>query len=203
MLRIRSVVFMIALLAAAPAWAQSSGFYIGGFGGVTYFNDQEIEEGGFELEIEYDVPGYIFGGQIGYAVDTNVRIEAELAYAFSDGDVSLQLLGTELVSAKYDLSVLSATAGVFFDFWPIGSLVPYVGGGIGYAQVTNEVNDQEDDQGVLTAFGEAGLPIAMSPNISIVPAARFSWAGTDEDVEELFADNLFSSQARLGLRVSF
>jgi opacity protein-like surface antigen len=207
MMRILLTSLTTILLAAAPAWAQSSGplsgFYIGGFGGVTYLSDQEIEEGGVELEIEYDVPGYVFGGQIGYALDTNIRLEAELAYAFSEGDASLQLLGVELLDAQYDLSVLSMTAGIYFDLWPVGTFVPYVGAGLGYARVTNEVDDDEDTQGAFTAFGEGGLPIALSPNLSLVPSARFSWVATDEDVDELFADDLFSTQARLGVRYTF
>jgi len=159
--------------------------------------------GGAEVEIDYDFPGYIVGGQVGYALDTNIRVEAEVAYGASDGDVSLEVGGVEIVDANYDLSILTATGGVYFDFWPLGSFVPYAGAGLGYAFVTNEVNDIEDSQHALTVFGEGGLPFVITPELSLIPAVRFSWVGTDEDVDELFADNLFGTQVRLGLRYNF
>lgn len=195
------------LLSPAPALAQDagalSGFYVGAFGGITYFSDQEIEQGGAELEIDYDVPGYVFGGQIGYALAINVRIEAEIAYAVADGDVALEVGGVEIIDANYDFSLLSGTAGIYFDLWPIGSLVPYVGGGLGISRAENEVNDVEDTQNAFTAFGEGGLPFSMSPNLSIVPAVRFSWVKTDEDVDEIFAEDLYNTQLRIGARYTF
>lgn len=194
-------------LASLPAHAQQAGalqgFYIGGFGGVAYLFDQEIEEGAAELEIEYDVPGYVFGGQIGYMLDTNIRIEAEVSYLVADGDVVLEVGGNEIIDAGYDFSLISGTGGIFFDFWPVGSFVPYVGGGVGYSRAENEVGGIKDTQNAFTAFGEVGLPFALSPNVSLVPATRFSWVGTDEDVDEIFADNLFNAQLRVGARYAF
>ena len=148
-------------------------------------------------------PGYVFGGQIGYALATNVRPETEVSYAVADGDVALEVSGVEIIDAKYDLSILSATAGICFDLWPVGSLVLYVGGGLGYARAKNEVNDIKGTQNALTAYGEGGLPFSLTPELSIVPAARFHWAGTDKDVDEVFADNLFNTLFRLGLRYAF
>lgn len=195
------------LLAPASALAQNAGvlqgFYVGVFGGAAYFSDQEIEQGGAELEIEYDFPGYVFGGQIGYALDINVRIEAEISYAMADGDVALEVGGIEILDAKYDFSLLSGTAGIYFDLWPIGSFVPYIGGGLGVSRAENEVNDIKDTQNAFTAYGEGGLPFTLSPNLSLVPAVRFSWVKTDEDVEEVFAEDLYNTQFRIGARYTF
>ena len=161
-------------LSAASAFAQDvagpSNFYIGFFGGATYFNDQEIEDGGAEAEIEYDFPGYVFGGQLGYALNTNVRLEAEVAYGQSDGDAVLEVLGVELADANYDFSILTATGAVYFDLWPLGSIVPYIGAGLGYAYVENEVNNIDDTQHAFTAFGEGGIPLPITPDLSLVPA---------------------------------
>ncbi|MGI9510512.1 MAG: porin family protein [Geminicoccaceae bacterium] len=207
----RRIVFQAAvagfLLSPAPALAQNanalSGFYVGLFGGATYIFDQEVESGASEVDIEYDFPGYVIGGQIGYVVDTNIRIEAEISYMSSDGDATLEVAGVEIVDAGYDYTQLSGTAGVFFDLWPVGSSIPYVGAGIGYARAENEVNDIDDDQNAFTAYGEGGVPFTLTPEISIVPAIRFSWVATDEDVDELFADNLYNTQFRLGARYAF
>ena len=195
------------LLTPAPALAQGagglSGLYGEFFGGATYLFEQEIEEGGEELEIDYDFPGYVFGGKVGYALDTNIRLEGEVSYAVADGDASVQENGVEIVDAKYDLSILSATAGVQLDLWPVGILVPYVGAGLGYARAENEVNNIKDTQNAFTAYGESGLPFALTPALSVVPAVRFNWVATDKDVEEIFADNLFMAQFRMGLRYTF
>ena len=201
------IAFTAIALSGASAFAQDAGspsnFYVGFFGGATYFNEQEIEEGGAEAEIEYDFPGYVFGGQLGYALGTNIRLEGEVAYGQSEGEVTLEVLGIELADANYDLSLLTATGAIYFDLWPLGAIVPYVGAGIGYAYVENEVNDIEDTQHAFTAFGEGGIPMPITPDLALVPAIRFSWVRTEEDADEVFADNLFGTQARLGVRYQF
>ncbi len=191
------------LASTSPGFAQSSGVYVGFFGGATYTFDQEIESGLFEDEITYENPGIVFGGLVGYELDDNIRIELEGSYGDTDGDVDTRVADILLVSSEYDLSFFTLTAGAFFDLWPIGPITPYVGGGLGYAYVEKTVNDIEDAQDALTAFAEAGVPLSITPEFAIVPALRFSWIGTQEDEAELFAENLYNTQFRLGMRLSF
>lgn len=203
--------FLLALAfsfwAAVPALAQDSielpGVYLGIFGGTTYLFDQELEDGVTETEIEYDNPSFGFGGLVGYTLDTNVRIEAEMSYVKSDGELSVEVLNQQIADESYDFWAFTATAGLFLDLWPIGSYVPYVGGGLGYARVENEVNGIEDQQSAFTAFGEGGIPIQLTPEVFLIPSARFTWIATEEDDDEIFAKNLYGTHLRLGLRYAF
>ena len=187
------------LLAPASALAQGagglSGFYIGASVGAGFLGEQDIDTEvvalGLALEadtnIDYDT-GVRFGGYVGYQLDTNVRLQVDVSYMGVDAKNTLDVLDDELESDQ-ETTILSGTAGVFLDLWPVGSFVPYVGGGAGIAQIESENKDLDfldnDKQTVLTAFGEAGLPFNITPNLAIVPAGRFSWYNTKEKTENV------------------
>ncbi|MEM7043488.1 MAG: outer membrane beta-barrel protein [Pseudomonadota bacterium] len=196
----------LGLLAVSPAAAQS-GLYIGATAGTSFFFDQEIEDGGADFDVEYDQPGFLFAGLIGYQLTTNMRVEAEISYAFTEGDVTASVLGIDVAENGFDTSVLSGTAGLFLDLWPIGTLIPYVGGGVGYSQVSVNIDGDlsEQDQSSPLVFGEAGLPLPLTPELSVVPAVRFNWIFTEEDIGDgdLFADDLYTTELRFGLRYGF
>lgn len=213
------------LLVAAPACAQSTspldGLYLGVAGGATWISDQNTEadfgnaNNLLDVDIEHDV-GYQIAGQIGYQLQTNIRLEGELAYSSHDAERTFSLTDDDR-TIDQELSILSGTVGVFFDLWPVGSFVPYIGGGVGYAHV--EVKSENDfgdvDQNVFTAFAEGGLPFNLTPELSIAPSLRFSWYGTEDetdgeienglfDIENVvIADDLYSTQVRLGIRYVF
>ena len=194
------------LVTASAAVAQT-GFYVGASAGLAFFFDEEIEDGGANFDLEYDKPGYVFAGLLGYQIATNIRIEGEVSYAFSDAEADASVLGVEVAQNGFDISVLSGTAGLFLDLWPIASFVPYVGGGAGYSRVEVNIDGSlpERDQDAFMLFGEAGLPYSLTPELSIVPSARFNWIMTDEEVGDgdLFSDDLYTTEVRLGMRYAF
>ena len=206
------IVSFMSLLAPASAFAQgANGLYIGAAAGPAFFLDQKIDvdvDGSSNLadiDVEYDYPGYVVAGQIGYAFATNIRAEAEVAYAASTAEATLSsiLLANDVVN-DVDVETLSGTVGIYLDLWPLGSFVPYVGGGLGVAYVEiQEDGVSSNDQTQLAAFGEAGLPWSLTPEASIVPSVRFNWIATEEDGDEIFADNLYNTQLRIGFRYGF
>ncbi|MEZ5933761.1 MAG: outer membrane beta-barrel protein [Alphaproteobacteria bacterium] len=220
------------LLAPLSALAQDaggpSGFYVGIYGGVSFFGDQDIDTditvNGLAIEsdtqVEYD-PGYRVGGFVGYQVNTNIRLQLDVSYSQADATNTVDVAGTD-VDTDQETEILSGTAGLFFDLWPIGNFVPYIGGGLGVAQVKGKVDDTggvgDDKQTVLTAFGEAGLPFFLTPEFSIVPSARFSWYNTKEKTENdevvvgvnvvdlevgSIGESLYETQLLLSARYSF
>ncbi len=197
---------IICLATASGASAQSP-FYVGASVGGSIFFDQEIEDNGVDFDIEYDRPGYVFAGLLGYKVSTNIRVEAEVSYAYTEGDVTASLLGVDVAENGFKTSVLSGTAGIFFDLWPVGTFIPYVGGGAGYSQVSVDLDGglSEQDQSAPLVFGEVGLPFSLTPELSVVPAARFNWIFTEEEIGDgdLFADDLYTTEFRLGLQYGF
>ena len=224
----RNRLFLVILgswIMVPPAFAQGTsplnGLYLGLAGGAAWIGDQSTEadfgnvNNLVDVDIEHDV-GYQIAGRIGYVVQTNIRLEGEIAYSSHDAERTFSLNNDEL-EIDQELSILSGTVGVFFDLWPVGSFVPYIGGGIGYANVeVKSDNDLGDvDQNVFTAFAEGGLPFNVTPELSIAPSVRFNWYGTEEetdgeienglvDIENVvIADDLYSTQLRLGLRYVF
>ena len=203
---------ILSLTGISSVSAQGS-FYVGASGGAVLFLDQNIEvdflgvDDGANVDFEYD-PGFHFAGKLGYRVDTNIRIEGEVSYAQADAERQFEFNLLELdVDTDQELSILSFTGGIFLDLWPVGTFVPYVGGGIGYAnvEVDNE-NLEAVDQNVFTTFAEIGLPFAITPSVSVVPAARFNWYLTEEDQADgatVIGDDLLSTQFQLGLNYFF
>lgn len=222
----RLSVFAMGLLALTPSVqaqnaSPATGLYLGLTGGVVWFFDQatEADFNGVndlvDVDIEHD-RGYQFGGRLGYQLQPNIRIEAEVAYSAADAERDLNV-GNINVNVDHELLILSGTAGVFFDLWPVGPVIPYIGGGIGYARVEVESDNNLGDieQNVFMAFGEAGVPYNLTPELSIVPSVTFNWYATEEESDQflsngvfvienvVIADNLYNTQLRLGLNYAF
>ena len=224
----RLSVFAMGFFAIAPsALAQNpsplSGLYIGFNGGAIWVADQssEADVNAFsdlaDVDIEHDW-GYQFAGQLGYQLQPNVRVETEISYETADAERNISFLNTN-IDIDQELSILSGTIGIFLDLWPVGPIIPYIGGGVGYAKVEVDGDDNFGDveQNVFMAFGEAGVPYNLTPELSIAPSVRFNWYGTEEEDNGLLinnvqliavenvviADNLYSTQFRLGVKYAF
>lgn len=206
------VMSLLSLLSPTSAFSQgANGLYVGAAAGPAFFFDQKIDvdvDGSSNLadiDVEYDHPGYVVAGQIGYAFATNIRAEAEIAYTASTAEATLSsiLLVNDIIN-DVDVETLSGTVGLYLDLWPLGAFVPYVGGGLGVAYVeVQEDGGADNDQTSFAAFGEAGIPWSLTPEASIVPSIRFNWIATEEDGDEIFADNLYNTQLRIGFRYGF
>ena len=170
------------ILAPGSASAQSVGeIYWGLFGGAQFYNDTDIENSRNELTFD---PGYTVGGQIGY-IFGSVRAEAEIEYNEADAD-----------SGSSDtLEVIRGTGGLYFDFigFSQSNILPYVGGGFGFAGV--ELGS--DSETALTAHGEAGVSFAAAENFDIVFAYRFEWYDADVGNAD---DAITANQIRAGIR---
>ena len=216
------------LLAPIPALAQGagglSGFYVGAFAGAGFIGEQDVDTDvvslGLALEadsnLDYDT-GVRYGGYVGYQLDTNIRVQVDVSYMGVDAKNTLEVLDQE-VESDQETTILSGTAGIFLDLWPVGSFVPYVGGGAGIAQIETENNDlaaiDDTKQTVLTAYAEAGLPFNITPNLAVVPAGRFSWYDTKEKNQNVIVgatdfefaavgEGLYEYQLLLSARYSF
>lgn len=172
------------MLGAGNASAQSVGdLYWGLFGGAQFYNENDID--GQDLEFD---PGWTVGGQLGY-IFGSVRAEAEIGYNESDVD---KFRGP---GSGGPVEVIRGTGGLYFDFvgFTQSNILPYVGGGFGFAGV--DIDGDEDT--ALTAHGEAGVSFAAAANFDVVFAYRFEWYDTDaNDID----DDLTAHQVRVGIR---
>lgn len=144
-----SVFAVIAIVFVAPP-AGAETWYAGGFGGINYTHDGNVNAAG--TKATYDV-GLALGGFVGFFVQENVRLEAELSYRTNDRDT----LGGAGVGGSVDTVAVMANA--LFDFKIESQVEPYIGAGIGFADVDYAVVDET----VLAVQMIAGAGIEVSP----------------------------------------
>lgn len=174
-----SVAVAAATLAAAPG-ASAGDWYVNVAGGGNWLGDNSFSDstntGDTTFAFENDPRiGFVLSAAVGMHL-TNVlpglRVEGELGYRENDVDASwgsaTPITGTttgpttdsvgDLAafngSAQYQHNAFSIMANVWYDF-EVAGLKPYVGGGIGWADV--EVDGVYQSKSVGSSFSESGF----------------------------------------------
>lgn len=193
---------------AAPAAAEpllppepTDGPYFELSAGYLALSDVEGDVNGIDVKGKYD-PGFAVGGQLGYKYNV-FRAALEFEYARAGFD-SIRALGMNF-DVDGNFNIYRGTASLYYDFDNASRFTPYFGGGLGAAYVDVEdttvagVTLDGGSDTYFTAHGEAGLAVAATDQIAIVPAYRFIWLddgqdGFDDDTAHLF---------KMGLRFRF
>lgn len=162
-----------------------TGLYLGANLGYDHYNDDDFND--------FEDAGSI-GLQLGYRWNEHFRTEIELSGSGAELDNSDDILGYGRL-----------TLGAYYDFLPTNqAFVPYVGGGVGTATVFLDSDGgddgDEDDGGLWSVHGEAGLALNVNEHFAIVPSYRYTWV---EDDTNLLEDDLTSHSFRVGARLSF
>ncbi len=150
---------VIAAVLAAPA-ANAETWYAGGFGGFNYTHEGSVNGSG--LEAEYDL-GFVLGGYAGFYVQDNIRLEGELSYRTND----LDKVGG--ISIGGEAETLALMMNAFFDFKLESNVEPYLGAGIGLADVDYTISGLRYDDTVLAIqlVGGAGIEIAPATQLTV------------------------------------
>jgi len=216
------VLITLAIFIGLTVTTASAGIYISGNLGAVFLNDADMN-GDDELD---DVnPEFSFdnGGVATFAVGTSigsaVRIEAEIgarvnnldALKFDmdedEDDVSVSL------DADGDVTTISYMANVYYDFKNDCRFTPFIGGGLGFANVEYDMDKfagdklkAKDDDNVIAYQLMLGGSFAATEKLSIDLQYRyFATADPDFDDKE-FEDTELEYQSHnvmLGLRYSF
>lgn len=173
-----TLLFPISALAQSPQTTQSP-FYVTGAIGHSTFWDVE--------DTEFDLLAFFISGAVGYRVTPNLRAEAEWLFESADIDDSSE-----------EIEVIRGTLSGYYDFGPttligFSDITPYVGGGLGVANV--EVVDDENE---FTFHGEVGFNMTLTRQLEFVPGFRFEYTTLDDA-----DDDLWITQLRAGLRYNF
>lgn len=153
----------------AQTWSTTTNAYFGLVGGAQLFD-------GGDSFIDFD-PGYAIGGQLGYKL-TQWRAEAEIVYEAADFE--------DGVGSEFDITSLRGSLSAYYDVLKpelLGDLSPYLGGGIGVADLNIEGNDGntfEEDVTALTLHGELGMSFSLAYNFSVAPHYRLEWFNSDD-----------------------
>ncbi len=201
----------LGVVAYAPAgFAAAKGPFVGIMGGVNFTNDQDISGTGVGINRNVDTDtGWAVMPSIGYRYGNGIRTEFELGYRSNDIDsVSGSAAGTGEINAK------SAMLNLLYDVDTGSRVMPYIGGGIGYAQVDYDgvgpvgvgVNRVNDDDNVFAYQGIAGLSYWVNETVEVAAEYRY-FATQDPDFRTsagVAVEGEYDSHAALiGLRWNF
>jgi opacity protein-like surface antigen len=190
-IKVTLIAAAFSLLGVQGASAQN--IYVGVQGGLNLTFESEID--GFDA-LTYD-PGFVVSGVVGYKIIPNVRLEGELAYRLNDLD---EIVGFPIPG---DMSSLAVMGNVFYDFTTGSPLTPYIGGGLGVAnvEIDFDVPGGKDDDTVFAYQVALGAAYELSPAAALTLDLRyFGTENADLFGAEFTYDNM---SFMAGLRYSF
>jgi OmpA-OmpF porin, OOP family len=203
---------MAAVVAAAGALALSAGgaqaqFYISGSAGLLMPEDISASAAGTTIKAELD-NGPALNFALGYKFTMGLRTEVEAGWARTK-ITGFSGPGGSVSASGGDNNVWSGTVNAFYDFNTGTSLTPYLGGGIGAANIessTITVGGVTGRTGSSTDFAwmlEGGVAIAVAPNLSIVPAYRYFRINSGSSSGGVSVDDTSAHIIKVGLRLTF
>lgn len=206
---------------AAAGAAQAQVYVSGNIGGM-FVADPDLEEsapvyaGTGSLGLD---PGWGVNGALGHAWGL-FRVEGEISYRMAELDsltvdsltaAGLTLTGLGTFPISGDMSILAFLANGWRDFKTGTDFKPYIGGGIGIANVGFDLGAAEDDDWVFAYQAGVGLGYELTKNVTASLGYRFFGTTTAEystqtaafgtvtdDVGPIYTHNI-----ELGFRVSF
>ena len=170
--------FMAAGSAASAQGFSSGNWYGKAFGGATWMQDQDgdIDLRGNDFttgDASYDA-GYVLGLGIGYNYTPNFAFELE--YAYRNADTDTDIAGVDTFGGSTNSNAVMLNALYKFDgMGAMGAVVPYVGGGMGWANMESDIDDigsfKRDNAFAWQVMGGVGYDI--NPNVSLFGEVRY------------------------------
>jgi len=193
-------------LMAGTVFAGEGKPYVGISGGVAIMSDSTLTDNtGSSLKLSYNT-GYALSGVAGYEFGNGLRVEGEANYRQASMDkVSVSGLSANISSDVWSVGMM---ANAYYDIKNSSSITPYIGGGIGFANVNVgdgtingiKVWSKADD----TVFA---YQIAVGAGIDISKELTFDmgykYFGTQDPKFELAKADYSSHNFMLGLRYRF
>lgn len=178
---------------AEVATPSKEGYYLSGNAGMSWLEDADIERdfNNGSAKAEYDT-GFLFGGAFGYDFGM-FRTEAEFGYRENDmdtfKDVSIDGIYIGDLPASGKITTLSYLINSYIDFENDSYVTPYIGGGLGIADINlNDlrVNDKhfDKDDTVFAYQAAAGLGYDIDENLTLDVGYRY-FATEDPKIDGL------------------
>ncbi len=173
----------IAALAGGAGMASAQAFslgevYVKGFGGATWPSsfDSTLTEDGSRIarpSFDHDT-GYALGAAVGAAFTPNISMEIEYAYRSADFTVRDRDEGDRANGDTSANAFMFNALYVFDGMGATGAVQPYLGGGIGGANVEMSAGGQSFDADTLLAYQLiGGVGYELNPNVSLYAEGRW------------------------------
>ncbi len=199
MKRVARVIAMAFLFSAFSISVACAEVYFSGNLGAVFLSDADIDDGFDSGELTFDT-GFGLLAAFGHSYGTGVRSEIELGYRANDIDRVRALGGSASVNG--DVTSLSVMINGFYDFPVQGSFTPFIGAGLGFANVEADINGLgKEDDNVFAYQLAIGGSFDMSERMKF--DIQYRYLGTsDPDFDGLEAE--YNSHAIFGgLRYTF
>lgn len=205
-----SVAGLTALMVSGQARADAD-LYLAASAGAAVLEETDIADDSRAIAVETTpVPGFLLSGAAGLDFGF-VRIEGEGLFERHALD-DFRTLGLE-VAADGEISTIAGMANVYVELpTPLG-ITPYIGGGVGYAEVSAHdigvvgVDLVDDEDAVFAYQAKAGIAFTALPFVDLVLGYRFFATEdlnmTGESGGAVDLDGLRTHVGEITLRFSF
>lgn len=185
--------------------------YLKGFGGATWLSDLDttLIEDGEQIALpsfDHDT-GYTLGIAVGAAVTPNLSVELEYAYRKADFTVRDRAEGDQTDGDSSAKALMVNALYMFDGMGPTGAVQPYLGAGIGVANVEKSAGGQDFEADRLLAYQLiGGVGYQVNPNVNLFAEGR--WFQTESDKFEGPANESFDGKFEtfdllVGMRFAF
>lgn len=199
-----SALFVLAILLALPASAQTSRVYFAGYLGLNSYRDQSFQESSAPSSGEIKLNNAnSFAGALGVRFSRSLRMEAEISY--SNADMSrIEYNNGGSFDLGGELESYITMINMYYDFPTKWRLKPFVGGGLGVGWHEAAIEDTsgtgvdalDDTANLMWQFG-GGLKYQMDPKMSLTTSYRYI-DGSDIDLET-YSVNYGAHEVRIGV----
>ncbi|MBJ6725505.1 outer membrane protein [Geomesophilobacter sediminis] len=217
--------FSLVLPTAAFAFPPAGGAYVSFFAGTSAPNDATVSITEFNpvaaksAQVQFD-PGENIGGTLGYDFGT-FRLEGEMSY--KEGGITSvtdSSYGTRYVNTDGRVGAFAMLINGFYDLHTNSPITPYLGGGLGFANVSlgttrgvdatqgvinNHIFSEDDDNVIAYQLG-TGIEVALNRLLSVDLGYRYfatTRASMRKDWPNSTEFRLASHNATVGLRLRF
>jgi len=198
--RLLKTFLLLSLLLTAFSFSAVADIYYSGNMGIVSVSDADLDNGTDTGEMSFD-DGFAATGAVGASLGNHARLELELGYRKNNLD-KFSVAGYGTVNGSGDLRTISLMGNVYYDFLKDSVVRPFVGAGLGAANIEADIDrlDSEDDN-VFAYQLAAGGTIAVREHLNI--DIQYRYFGTqDPDFSGVKAEyhthNIF-----IGLRLQF
>lgn len=183
--------------------AQAAGpNYFSAWGAYNALDDSDIESPGGDVNSDFD-DGFGVGIAYGRWFDSQRHWRGELELAYRENDVD-EVSG---VNADGEFNALTGMLNAYYDFTPDARLSPYVGVGVGYADIEADgvalagPGGLDDDDQVFAWQAMAGANYTLTDTVDLFGELRY--LGSDDPEFDKRESEYQSWSGLAGLRYRF
>ena len=177
-----------------------AGTYISGNLGAVMLNDSDIDDGVDTGEFTFDT-GFVFVGALGSSMQNGGRIEAELGYRKNDFD-ELKIDGFGKGDIDGDISSLSLMGNAYYDISTEGSFSPYIGAGLGFANIEADIDDAGSEDDTVFAY-QFILGGSYTSSVGLSIDLQYRYFATDDPEFDGVDAEYRTHNVMIGFRQSF